>query len=127
MSDEIDNDFVTGGEFPFRDTLRWWETRRIWFCLVVIAMQSLMVWTYWDAILDTGVQLAIVLSSIHLFLANVCYCAGWGFEFILAYYWKSNQPRLGLRRALFVLGSLFTVPVTYVLYSDTYWLHSVVI
>ena len=123
MSEELDNDFVSESEYPFRETLRWWERRRIWYNLVVVAMQVIMIWSFWDAVVFTGLNRAIIISIIFLFMANISFCLGWGIEFLIAFYWKSKKSRPPLRRTLFILGTVFSVPFTYIYYLDIYWFY----
>ncbi|MDB3907498.1 hypothetical protein N9355_08490 [Crocinitomicaceae bacterium] len=64
MSTELDNDFIPDREYPFRETLRWWERRRVWYNLVIVSMQALMIWDFWEAVLFVGFEYTIVLSLL---------------------------------------------------------------
>lgn len=126
MSSELDNDFIQDKEFPFRETLRWWEKRRLWFNLAIIAFQILMILDY-RGMAVFNLRSVIIFSLFYLFAANVGYCLGWGIEFLITFYTKSNEPRIALRRTMFVLGLLFSIVTTLSTYHDFFWLGAMII
>lgn len=125
MSNELDENFIPEKEFPFRDIMRWWEKRRKWFSLLVVGVQLLVMFSMPVGLDNFGVQEAILLSGFYLIAANICYCLGWGIEFLLTYYFKSFKPSATLRLALFSLGLAFSALFTYFVYWSTLWYYNI--
>lgn len=126
MSEELDENFVSNKEFPFREILSWWEKRRLWFNLLIVAIQFLVTYSMPIGLENFGMNEAIVLSIFYLIVANICYCLGWGIEILLWYYFKSYKASVTFRLALFSLGLAFSALLTYFVYWSTLWYYNIV-
>ena len=101
---------------PLAVALAWWEGRRPWFTLVIVAAglygatrpefgQSFGPFALWHTLLELGCWAVA---------ANICYCAGYLLEAMLYHYvWKTLRSGR-LRWVLFLLG---TAVVTLVFYA----------
>lgn len=121
MSKEFDSELISESEYPFRETLRWWERRRIFYNVVVVILQVIIAWEVVVARSEIDSTLIVLFSGFFLLIANLCYCLGWGIEFLVAYYFKSIQIREGLRAVLFIFGLLFSLYATIVSYNELFW------
>ena len=92
---------VPEGERSVLDALRWWESRRLAYNLIVGIGAVVSLPIFFLAINATGVlkpgedavePLALFLAPIAL---NICYCAGWISECILRTFWPRKKRSLG--------------------------------
>ncbi len=93
---------------------RFWEPLRIWYSTILAAVVVAWVTFSWPHFRGSLGQSALWLL-VFLFIANVCYCAGYLAEFVL----RAMIPSVSLRwprRTLWIVGLLVA------LLMENYWI-----
>lgn len=119
MSEELDEDIVLKDTNDFLETLRWWEKRRIWYTLALLVTQVGAMLSMLDATVSFGIGDAVFGSLFYLFAANLCYCLGWGLEFLGFYYLKGYWNGAGFKLGMFIFGTFCSIVGTFIIYIDT--------
>lgn len=93
--------------------LRWWESRRLFYNLVVggtgiITLGGITVLTVGEFGLSNIEVLAPVVA--YGIAANLCYSLGWGLEMLARMVWGDEAPDIG--PLLFRQGLIFSVGLT---------------
>jgi hypothetical protein len=105
--------------YPWYRVVFWWEIRRILYNIVLYFSGWLGSAVAYLAIKDyparEGTDLGDPLLGLilYVFMANVCYTAGWIVELSARRVSRSEQPDLGPR--LFVAGLTFSAALTFLL------------
>jgi succinate dehydrogenase hydrophobic anchor subunit len=81
-------------------------------------MEAFVLIIFYDRMIRYGVTEAVIGCFFLAFFANICYCAGWGIEILIIYYFKGRGIKDELRITLLTLGILFSLLSTYVIVSS---------
>jgi hypothetical protein len=119
MEESLDDHFLKKNEEPLRQVLKWWEQKRLWFTLSILAVQLFFMIMNGESTAEFGIISAIVGSLAYLFVANLLYCIGWGIELLLVYYLKINTKNSTGRVIVLVSGIVFSMYLTTLVYSST--------
>jgi len=87
----------------FIENVRWWERNRWVYNLVVLVSGSIPIYNDIASLQNFD---TIVFIIIYAFLANICYCLGWGIDLLGAYYFKYRFNGQVTRMLLLVLGTV---------------------
>jgi hypothetical protein len=105
--------------------MKWWEKKRLLFNLIIVAVVIIVVIdTYSEYTFDRLLSPIFFIQSILYFLfLNICYCAGWGIQFLRYYYFNGLDDSKAFDITLFVLGTIFTAFVSYAGYSEFFYVY----
>ncbi len=96
------------------EVLEWWEKRRWNFTILLFALQAMIIY-YRYAFTRFNIWDSIFESTLFVIGAQVAYCAGWGIELLLRYYFPTIRFNSILRYTLWGLGIflilLLTAPI----------------
>lgn len=105
-------------QHPLVGMIAWWERRRLWYNAGLVLLQmGLCLFYYRTILLFFGVTNALLYSVCYTLAANAFYCLGWGTEILLNYYFPNFIPLKRLSPLFFILGILFSIFLTIMLYS----------
>lgn len=90
------------------ESVRWWERRRLLYTGILIGGGVLGIFEYGQGYLSNGELL--FFTGLYLLAANLFYCLGWGIELLL---WVHLKVVFSARQALFIIGTVFSVLLTY--------------
>jgi hypothetical protein len=109
-----------------RDTIAWWERRRLAYNLLIGATAIVCFAIYCVSITSTGVlepgedivePVALMAAPLVVILINICYTAGWLVDAPLRSFFPSLSSRFTSR--LFLLGFVFSLFV--VSFPAVFW------
>ncbi|MEO1409646.1 MAG: hypothetical protein AAFW73_07170 [Bacteroidota bacterium] len=100
------------------DVIAWWEKRRLAYGLLLGAAQVYACVTGWNylSFYYTYTE-ALVQSTLYHLVAQALYSAGWAAEVGLRYYVRRINFGRGPRVLLWLLGLLFSLGLTFLLYG----------
>jgi hypothetical protein len=103
--------------------MRWWEKKRLIFNLIILSIVILAIGTCFyqrPNSLARVFDIPFFTQSLFYFIfINVCYCAGWGVQLLVYYYFNIQyDDSKYLDYLLLILGTLFTGGVTYFGYLE---------
>lgn len=99
--------------------VKWWESRRITYNLILISVEIIMMFIFSTGTLKFGIVNTIMCSLLFTVCANGFYTIGWIVEVWNIYYFKSTNLNSYTRNGLFILGTLFSIFVTIGLFMVT--------
>ena len=103
----------------------WWEKKRLSYTILVIATEVILMTLYWEGTKNFGIQNAIFQSFLYTLAANFFYTLGWIVEIFINYYFRRLRTNSNFRLILFVIGTLFSIILTYNMYGWTLIMHQV--
>lgn len=97
--------------YSLKETILWWEKKRLIFNLLIIGFSAFLIYSFWDypmrSIIGSG---AIITKAVLLILfMNLCYTIGWGVELLAHLLIKSEPFNNSLKWFLFGLGTLMSL------------------
>lgn len=92
------------------EAVLWWERRRLVYTLILLGGVLQSIFMEGQGHLDNGELLLLV--GFYLFMANLCYCLGWGSELLL---WVYGKIFFRGRQLLFIIGTLLSLALTFAL------------
>jgi hypothetical protein len=100
------------GDRSFIENVHWWERTRWVYNLVVLVSGSIPIYNRTELLNDFDV---ITIIVIYGFLANICYCLGWGIDLLGAHYFNYRFNGQVTRMLLLVLGTVGSFLLTLLL------------
>jgi len=100
----------------YRNMIRWWEKKRWWYNLIMLAWICFFNYNYWNYPLRSilGTEVVLLENFYLLITCNICYTAGWGLEVLLHYFLKTGVFHGVFRWTLLILGIMFSLLMTLV-------------
>ncbi len=89
-------------------SIRWWERKRLLYNVFPLLGGLLVPFLRSDVPNGISTLSPFLIILFFLFGANIFYTLGWATELLLQYYFKIPLWGNGIRRILFVLGTLFS-------------------
>jgi poly(A) polymerase Pap1 len=90
------------------ESIKWWESRRIFYNIAVGIAGLIPIAILYDSILQIGFFNSIIGIVIYAILVNICYCFGWGIDILKSFYLEN--PSYGKSKlTLLVLGVIFSM------------------
>jgi uncharacterized membrane protein len=102
----------------YHESVRWWENRRLYYNLLLFALEAALLIYYAKATKHFGVQNAIVASFAYQAAANFFYSVGWGTEVLLMHYLPNVRISQNIRWLLFIFGVVFSIILTITWYQE---------
>ena len=121
MSDTniLDADFIALKDKSFFEGVAWWEKRRLIYNIILISLEVLIMLYFWEGTEIFGIGPAIFQSFLYTLVANAFFCAGWGLEIFIKYYFGGKFIGDGFRTVFFILGISFSILLTCLSYGWT--------
>lgn len=104
-------------EIDFSVLIRWWETRRILYNIILIACEILLIELIPNGVLRWGFSKVILFSVAFTLCANACYTLGFGSTILRLYYSRKTDIQSNLRLLSFILGLIFSIFITFILFG----------
>lgn len=102
------------------EDLIWWEARRPYYNLFLVAMIGLMLWQLFPMARNYGWPGTVFWSGVYILAANVFYCLGFLLPLLLKYYLKTDFGLPTMASIVFNLGVIVTLLSTSIVYM--WWL-----
>lgn len=99
----------------FSDFVEWWEMKCIYYNVILISVELLMLLYHYDAFLRFGLKDALIQCFLYTVVANFCYSIVLVLEVLLFFVFKIYQ--LNVRRFFYLLGLMFSVIYTVYIYN----------
>ena len=115
----LDSSFITSLKERLYSSVKWWEGRRFLYNLIIIFCEIIMMFLFWKSTQKFGIGKSIFWSVLYTIAANVFFSMGWGIEILVEYYFKESQWIEKYRDAFLVMGILFSIFITIVLYKQS--------
>jgi len=115
----IDADFVLGKGKSFFNAIKWWESKRLLYNVIIVSLVLGIMLFMWTGTQNFGLINATIGSFFYFIAANVFFSIGWGMEVLAKYYFKRNLFLERYRHFFLTLGVLFSVFVTMFMYVQT--------
>ena len=100
-----------------KDAIYWWETKRVFYNSILIALIFYILDHYTVAVDRIGYKNALLWNICYIFVANVLYSLGWILEINVTH----KEPLYALlnenRWYTYWVGTLFSVVLTWFLYA----------
>jgi hypothetical protein len=105
----------TNSSLDFGETARFWESRRLWYNVVLSIVVLLWVVFTWPHFRPALTLEALGKMLVLALLANICYCAAYLVDWVVQTT-SSDQSRRRLRWAIWILGVLLALLI------ENYWI-----
>lgn len=118
--DILKDQHLNSKELGMFEVVKWWETRRITYNLILMSLQIIMMFLFSTGTLKFGIVNTIMCSLFFTACANTFYTIGWIVEVWNIYYFKSTNLNSLTRKGLFILGILLSIFITIGFYVVTF-------
>ena len=96
------------------ESIKWWESRRIFYNIAVGIAGLIPIAIFWNTILEIGFFNSLIGIVIYGSLVNICYCFGWGIDILKSFYLDSSSFGKS-KLTLLVLGVIFSMWLTLII------------
>jgi len=101
-----------------KSLIHWWEKKRIYYNLLMLASITLVVCDLWSRVNAVGIATTIGYAIYFLFGANLFYTLGWASGLFLHFIYRDYVWNHVGRWSLFILGTLFSIFWMLIIFSD---------
>lgn len=101
----------------FTESIRWWETRRILFNIILVLCEVTSIEAMPNGVLRWGFSRVVLGSIVFTLCANACYTLGFGTTIARLHYLKKTGVYPNLRLLTYLIGVIFSIFVTFVVFG----------